>query len=434
MRRVVGIAALILGAIFVVSCNSSSYNAPSTGLGSASAQTLAYVSQQVSLPISPTFPAGVAPGLFIIDATQDLRAPGFIGTNNSAGQMVLAPTKTLMLVIAPQGNTVALVANSNLSFQGTVTLPNQTESVVINPTSTTGYAAVPNAPVPGASPGAIFVLDLTGTGSSISTVPIPAAHYVAGSHNGNRLLVFSDNQDSITVVNTSNVGVGFPPLTSCVGNSACTTVAGFDRPLYAFFSGDDTTAWVLNCGAECGGTSASIQQVDLNTNTLVGAALPVDGATVGLISGSTLYVAGNSATATACTGQTTAATTCGRVDAVDLPSMTRTASYVITDGFHSKIDLSQNGQLYVGAKRCTEVNVSGGEIRGCLSVVNTTNGGVLIPPVAGDVTGLAAIPHRDVLYVVQNAMFQIYDTTTNKLGPSQPTLIGQQVDVKAVTF
>jgi hypothetical protein len=434
LRRTAGVAALILGAIFAVSCSSSSYSAPSTGLGSASAQSLAYVSQQVSLPVSSTFPGGVPPGLFIIDATKDLRAPGFIGTNNSAGQMVLAPTKTLMLVIAPQGNTVALVANSNLSFQGTITLPNQTESIVINPASTTGYAAVPNAPVPGESPGAIFVLDLTGTGSFVSTVPIAAAHYVAGSHNGNRLLVFSDNQDSVTVVNTSNVGVGFPPLNSCLGNSACTTVAGFDRPVYAFFSDDDTTAWVLNCGAECGGTAASVQKVDLNTNTLVGAAVPVDGATVGLVSGSTLYVAGNSPTATACTGETTAATTCGRLDVVDLPSMTRTASYVITDGFHSKMDVSVNGQLYVGAQRCTEVNVSGGEIRGCLSVLNTTNGSVLIPPQAGDVTGLAAIPHRDVLYVVQNAIFQIYDTTKNKLGPSQPTLIGQQVDVKAVNF
>jgi len=113
--------------------------------------------------------------------------------------------------------------------------------------------------------------------------------------------------------------------------------------------------------------------------------------------------------------------------------MTRTASYVITDGLHKKMDLSENGQLYIGSLLCTNVDTSA-EIRGCLSILNTTNGSVTIPPEVGDVTGIAAIPHRDVVYVIQNAIFRIYDTTTNKLGPSQPTLIGQQVDVKAADF
>jgi hypothetical protein len=433
LRRVAGILALILAATFVVSCSSSYNNTSSVGIGSASAQTRAFISQEVNLPISTTFPAGVPAGLFVIDAIQDLRAPGFIGTNNPAGQMVVAPTKTLTLVMAPDANTVAIVNNPTESFAGTITLPSQTESIVINPASNTGYAAVPNAPVSGASPGAILVLDLTGTGSIISTVPLAAAHFVAGSHNGNRLLVFSDNINAISVIDTSNVGVGFPPLTTCIANPACTIVPGFDRPVYAFFSSDDTTAWVLNCGAECGGTAASIQKVDLNTNTLVGAPVPVNGATTGLVSGPTLYVAGNSPTATTCTGQTTAAITCGRLDVLDLPSMTRTASYVITDGLHQKMDLSENGQLYVGSSLCSNVDTSA-EIRGCLSVLNTTNGSVTIPPEVGDVTGIAAIPHRDVVYVIQNAIFRIYDTTTNKLGPSQPTLIGQQVDVKAADF
>jgi hypothetical protein len=433
LRRAAGILALILAAIFVVSCSSSYNNTPSTGIGSATAQTRAFVSQQVSLPISSTFPAGVTPGLFVIDAIQDLRAPGFIGTNNPAGQMVLAPTKIITLVIAPDSNTVAIVDNTSEAFAGTITLPNSSESIVISPASTTGYAAVPNASVFGEAPGAILVLNLTTTGSIVSTVPLAAAHYVAGSHNGNRLLVFSDNINAIAVIDTSNVGVGFPPLTSCIANPACTIVPGFDRPVFAFFSDDDTTAWVLNCGAECGGTQASIQKVDLNTNTLVGAPVVVDGATVGLVNGPTLYVAGNSPTATACTGQTTAATTCGRLDVLDLPSMTRTAGYVITDGLHKKMDLSENGQLYVGAQLCSNVSTSA-ETRGCLAVLNTTNGSIVIPPQVGDVTGIAAIPHRDVVYVVQNAEFQIYDTTTNKLGPSQPTLIGQEVDVKAADF
>src|SRR5947208_8630126 len=94
------------GALCLASRSGSYNNTSSVGIGNATATVRAYVSQQVSLPASPTFPAGVPTGLFVIDAVQDLRAPGFIGTNNTAGQLVVAPTKTITLVIAPEGNAV----------------------------------------------------------------------------------------------------------------------------------------------------------------------------------------------------------------------------------------------------------------------------------------------------------------------------------------
>jgi hypothetical protein len=121
--------------------------------------------------------------------------------------------------------------------------------------------------------------------------------------------------------------------------------------------------------------------------------------------------------------------------------MTVTSSAVIADGYHDRMQLSQNGQLYIGSHSCTNINVSGGEVRGCLSVFNTNSPSVVIPPNNGDVTGLQQITSRDVVYVVQNGGLGIYDTDTNQLqvtpGNSQNDngqvdIVGQLYDVKLV--
>jgi hypothetical protein len=211
-------------------------------------------------------------------------------------------------------------------------------------------------------------------------------------------------------------------------------MTGFDRPVAALFSSDDNTAYVLNCGPECGGKAASVQIVDMTTQAPVGLPVPVAAATAGLLNGNTLYLAGTPPTspANAC-GGSTAATTCGRVSVVNIAAKTVANSQVITDGYHNRIDLSQNGQLFIGARNCTNVNNSS-EVRGCLSIFNTLNPGVVFPPDNGDVTGIQAISNRDVVYVVENGELRIYDTTTDKLGPTQIDLNGQAIDVKQVDF
>jgi hypothetical protein len=100
------------------------------------------------------------------------------------------------------------------------------------------------------------------------------------------------------------------------------------------------------------------------------------------------------------------------------------------------MDISSNGQLFVGARTCTNVTTSS-ETRGCLAIFNTTTPGVVFPPDNGDVTGLQAIPSRNVLYVCEGGNFRIYDTTTNKLlippnGQAMIDIIGQSVDVTFV--
>jgi len=233
----------------------------------------------------------------------------------------------------------------------------------------------------------------------------------------------------------------------------------------------------LSCGAECGGVQASVQQFNLNTNSLVASVplcVPVAGTnppqcagpaagTIALLSGSTMYVAGTPYSggipSQACTGQTTAATSCGVLNIVDLSTMTvtNTAPIVITDGYHNRIALGANGQLFIGARTCTEIvppspNPTGAETRGCLSIYNTlastkvgsvAPGGVVIPPANGDVTGIQSIANRLVVYVVQGGSLNIYDATIDALeyNPNDPNnpgqisnLVGNFVDVKTVDF
>ena len=147
-----------------------------------------------------------------------------------------------------------------------------------------------------------------------------------------------------------------------------------------------------------------------------------------------MYVAGTPP-GTPC-GSGTAATTCGTLSIVDVASMTSSAPVIITDGYHDRMDISTNGQLFVGSTTCTNVTTSS-ETRGCLAIYNTTKPGVVFPPDNGDVTGVQAIPSRNVFYVCEGGNFRIYDTTTDKLlippnGQTMIAIFGQSVDVKFV--
>jgi hypothetical protein len=351
--------------------------------------------------------------------------------------MTLTPDRTILLAFDSVTNNVEVVNAARGSLAGSIPLAGPTTSMVAL-ASNSGYAAVPAAPMIGSPAGAVEVLNLSGGGIT-ATIGIPSAQTVVSSPDGTHLLVFSNDSNALTVV--------FPLLVN-TGNPVTATVPGFDRPVYGVFSSDGGTAYILNCGPECaGGTaSASVQALDMTTLALVGAPVAVDGATIGWLSGSTLYVAGTSTTNNLCTGQATAATTCGRLDTVDLGSMTVTGSAIITDGYHDRIDMSINGQLFIGALTCTDVgNVNNpqGEVRGCLSIYNTTNGAVVIPPDNGDVTGLQSFTSRDVVYVAEGGNLRVYDTltdsllveSTNNITETGTIIItGYIIDVKAIDF
>jgi hypothetical protein len=408
-------------------------------------------------------------GVYIVNADTDVRGPTSpISVGNTPVMMVLTPNRAQTLVFSGNGtqfsdNQFSIVNNASEAVAFHLTLPGMTESFVVSPDSSAAYVAVPRAPVNGQSQGIVGAISLS-SGGIIGVANVPAVHYLSISNTGNRLLGFSDNSDEVAVITTSLIATG----------NAVTSVGGFDRPVAAFFSSDDSTAYVLNCGAECGGQQASIQQLNLTDNTL-GSKAPIctvdntqttqcAGSTF-LVSGSTVYIAGTPFSAGGgpsllCPAGTTQATYCGMLTTFDLNTMsvtnTNSAPIVITDGYHNRMSMAANGQLFIGASTCTEISTT--ETRGCLSIYNTLRattvggvppGGVLVPPENGDVTGLQPIAKRTVVYVIQGqgvpqggSLF-IYDATFDALeyNPNDPNnpghingLVGNFFDVKAIDF
>jgi hypothetical protein len=415
--------------------------------------------------LSNTVSAGTeSAGVFIVNAQDDVRANSApIAAGNTPTMMVLTPNHAQTLVFSGNGtassdNTFNLINNAAESNAAHLTLPGMTQSFVVSPDSSTAYVAVPAAPVVGQSPGVIEVVALSSGAISatiscppgnpspavcISSDPTlqginPAFTYLSIGNTGSRLLAFNQgsgqNFDSLP-----NVIEVITPSSVQTGNPVVTLVPGFDHPIWAYFNSDDTTAYVLNCGPECGGLQASIQTLDLTTNT-PGIPVPVPAATVALVTNATMYLAGtpymNGVPSQPCTGQTTQATTCGVLTIFDLNTLSvvqplvpppncatgQVCPITITDGYHTNIALGAYGQLYIGSRTCTEIvpplpPPTGAETRGCLTIYNTLTtmegsvpaGGIVVPPQNGDVTGIQPIASRNVVYVIQGGSLGIYD-------------------------
>jgi len=421
----------------LLSCGSNN-NFVTPGLPTEANPATIRVHVFVSNPLF-TLSTATSPVLNVVDGQRDLLSPNVVPVGTISplpGPMVLFPNKKFTLVLGVSGNTLGVVNNLTQSIaqnssgtSETITLTGFSESVVIAPDNTTGFAAVAGAPVAGQAPGVVDKLNLSANTIS-AIVPIPGARYLVQSHNGNRILVLGSSPNTVTVLTPSSIGTSTDPR--LVVQSPL-----FDHPVWAAFSSDDSTAYILNCGPECGGTAASVTLLDVNSN-LPGPSIPVDAGTVGLLLNNTLYVAG-SKPGTTCAGSATPtlATTCGEVSTVDLGTMAVTSTATITDGYHGQIQMGANNQLFIGARTCTNLNVpasgnSPGEVRGCLSILDTGKASVVIPPARGDVTGIQPINRRNVVYVAQNGELQIYDTTTDKLQKTQVNIVGQAIGVLEV--
>lgn len=401
--------------------------------------TRVLASQSVSSPTA-------FPGLVMIDGEIDTLARGSeVGAGGSPGLMALSPDRTTLLAFDSVTNNVEVENTQRLTQAASIQLPGPTTSMVAL-ASGNGYAAVPAAPQnAGAPPGAVAVMNLSSNGIT-AMISVPNAQTVVSSPEGSQILVFSNDSDAVTVIYPLLVNTNSPDTV---------TVSGFDRPAYAVFSADGSTAYVLNCGAECGGTRASVQILNLGTTPpTVGALVPVNGATIGFLAGSSLYVAGNGTpSGHLCSSiknvTQTGATYCGTLDVINLTTMkdpyynSPANEIAITDGYHDRIDMSSNGQLFIGSHTCTNignVNNPQGEVRGCLSIFNTLDAAVVIPPDNGDVTGLQSFTTRDVEYVAEGGNLRVYDTTIDSLllnsyiETGTITIRGQVVDVKAIDF
>jgi hypothetical protein len=431
---------LVLASMSFLSCGySSSYYRPPSGL-----TTRVFASQSVSG--STAFG-----GLIIIDGENDtLPRATEVGAGNSPGLMAISPDRTTVLAFDSASDSIEVVNSKMETATGSIQLPGPTTSMVVL-AGGSAYAAVPAAALHGVAPGAVVVVNLA-SGGTTATIGVPNAQTLVASPDGTQLLVFGGDSQISHVVT-----IVYPLLVN-TPNPVTATVAGFDSPVYGVFSADGSTAYILNCGAECRGTQASVQILNLSTTPpTVGAVIPVNGATFGFLAGSTLYVAGNGTpSGPLCASIQNAAPTsaqyCGTLDLVDLTTLqdpyynNPAIEIAITDGYHDRMDMSVNGQLFIGSHTCTNVgNVSNpqGEVRGCLSIFDTTKPGntvAIIPPDNGDVTGLQSFSSRYVEYVAEGGKLRVYDTNVDSLlldsfiSTGTITITGQIIDVKAVDF
>jgi len=441
----------------LVSC--SSYNAPSgNGGGQSGIKFRAFVSN----PVHPSFSGGGFPALDIVDAATDNLSPFFVSLATSvpdAGMMALSPKRDRTLVFSPSNHALALIDNASESAAASIGLPGATDSFLVWIDNTTAFVAVPGVSVNGqTSPGEVLRINIT-NGSTTATIPIAGAHFLVSNPDGSKILVISDTSNTVTVLDPNQITSG-TPLTGVSGT--------FDKPVGAVFSPDGSTAYVLNCGAECGGVSASVAVVDMN-QPVPPVTIAVPAATTALLNGNTLYVAG---TPPPGIGVDCQSTLCGVLTLISGNAVQ--SSIPITDGYHDRIALGSNSQLFIGSHTCTGVAASGSASgRGCLSVLadvcptsnaapgcvppGTTpcavsgNIAVLCNGALGDVTAIEPIPRQDTVYVCQGGKLVIYNTGTDappplspqsqqpqplipQTTPEQPNVVGQAVDVKVVDF
>jgi hypothetical protein len=279
----------------------------------------------------------------------------------------------------------------------------------------------------------------------VTRIPEPAISRLALAPGGQTLLFFANNSNT----NSNNVfqlvGIGQNSAYDC-DQQILLANAAYDKPINALFSSDGTSAFILNCGPECGGTTASVTVLSnsllLNAATAaytgaVGCNIPSPhtiapatltpsatiavpgGVTDALQTGNTLFVAGQQLQSNGYFA--------GTLTTIDLVTDQITGTYTIGDGFHFRMILGDNNTLWIGAKNCEQGEQSAtGGITGCITMVpltangpdgtyTTTDASIIIEPSHGDAGGIAPItPYQGIsynkTYTVEGGYIYIYST------------------------
>jgi hypothetical protein len=218
----------------------------------------------------------------------------------------------------------------------------------------------------------------------------------------------------------------------------------FDRPVKAVFSPDGSTAYILNCGPECGGVHSSVsilpvapmiylsgQQSGLLPTAGSVTTIPIPGgASNALISTSTMYLVGQQPVEVQ--GQTLFT---GNMTLLNLSNNTASNPVSISDGQPgavSRMLMADDNTLWIGMTKCTNgVRAATGQADGCLTMINTTNNTVtLIEPYLGDLTGIADVEGLHKIYVAQGGQVYIYSTKDGTAIDNQyVTVTGTAYDV-----
>ena len=257
-------------------------------------------------------------------------------------------------------------------------------------------------------------------------------------------------------------------------------VAGsYDRPINTYFSLDGSTVYVLNCGPECGGTTASVsvlQAAALTYNNIptvdplssgatspmqtlaVANPIPIPGGVTDAISdGTTLYLAGQSLFSPAASGALGSTPRAdglftGYLTLLNQTSLVPSNPLPISDGTHSHMILADNGTLWIGSTQCASgERHATGQNYNCLTMVNltTTPTATVIPSLTpggattvaypntngnlyfyGDLTGICWVQTFNKVYTAYGGQIHVFSTTDgSEINNVNVTIQGTVLDV-----
>jgi hypothetical protein len=261
----------------------------------------------------------------------------------------------------------------------------------------------------------LFVMNQPSTSSATTSsvmatysFPVPSVYKVVANPSHSVILLMLRNSNTIyRVLQLNSDQVAPPNALTCMPvnkpNYCIIPVGGtqtngsvsepsFHRPYDAYFSPDGSQVYFLNCGRECGGTSATNDDVagvsfaNLNTlridyyppsSTYVSpvtsfTAVP-GGATAAISDGNTLYVAGQSLQTDGLFG--------GNLSVIPLSTKTVSGTYSISDGTHTKMLFADNNTLWIGSSNCASgERQAHNQNYNCLTRYDITNKAAAIVP------------------------------------------------------
>ncbi len=316
---------------------------------------------------------GISGGAVILDGLRDLRGNvqntiqqypvnGFSG--GSANIIFNYPEQTTGYIYSASNGTVSTVNYSKESVTGTAaSFIANPGSVAASPDGTRFVAAIEAG-------GVLMISDKNGT----FPMNLPNVYKVAINTGNTVILGMVRNSNTlyrIVKLDATSNPVTPPGAVDCqpliLPIYCVVPVPGtFDRPSDVSFSVDGSTAYVLNCGPECGGTAASItflQEGALTINVIpkvnpldpaapspaqvlpVANPVPIPGGVTTVLSdGTTLYIAGQLLLAN---GLFT-----GTLSTLNLNTYKVTGNYSISDGHHSKMLFADDNTLWIGSQQC----------------------------------------------------------------------------------
>jgi len=357
----------------------------------------------------------------LLDAQKDTFTTKNLGVTSGTKIVTAGGTTIVLESTVPQ---ITIIDNATEAVTFTAPIGDVAADIALTPDGKNAWTVQRNF-------GFVQSVDTT-TGIARPVIRVSNARRLVMSPGGTKLLVFSDPQTQAP----PNTHTMFVVDTASGNVQTITDATHLDQPITAVFGTSNTQAFVLNCGAECGGTTASVVSLDFSGATpTFSTNVVVPAATVGLLNGSSLYVAGTPVPALTGPGAACPLSSCGTLSVVNTTALTAAAPVPITDGQHGKMAFANN-RVYVGASGCTvDPGTAANTVRGCLSIFNTSSSTVKFPEESAfrqnfDVTGLQPISNRNVIYVVQAGELDIFDENTDALAAiTQLDIVGKAVDV-----